>query len=165
MKEIIVLNNSYLPIARTTIEKAICLIVLQKAVSIKDTGDLIRSQYLTIKIPEIIMLKDCSYVHNIPVSYSKKAVFRRDNHSCQICGETDKYLLTLEHLIPKNRWEEVSKSRGLTFGLNSWENTCCLCRDCNQKKSNKLPEEIGWNYQARRPINDFVIDWEKIFSN
>ena len=164
MKEIIVLNNSYLPIARTTIEKAICLLVLQKAISIKDTEETVKSQFLVINIPEIIMLKDCSYVNTIPLAYSRKAVFRRDNHTCQLCGSTDKKLLTLEHLIPKNRWSEISKTRGLTYSLNSWENTCCLCKECNQKKSNKLPEEIGWEFIAKRPINDFMIDWEKIFN-
>jgi 5-methylcytosine-specific restriction endonuclease McrA len=163
MKEIIVLNNSYLPIARTTIEKAICLLVLQKAISVKDTDEVIRSQFLNIKIPEVIMLKDCSYVHTIPLAYSRKAVFKRDNYTCQLCGNNDKKSLTLEHLIPKNRWKELSEKRQLTYNVNSWENTCCLCKDCNQKKSNKLPEEIGWSFTARRPINDFDIDWEKIF--
>lgn len=164
MKEVIVLNNSYMPIARTTIEKAICLLVLQKAISIKDTKETIKSQYLVINIPEVIVLKDCSYVSNIPVAFSRKAVFRRDSYTCQICGNNDKRTLTLDHLIPKNRWDEISKARNLSYGLNSWENTCCLCITCNQKKSNKLPEEIGFKFSAKQPINDFNIDWDKIFS-
>lgn len=163
MKEIIVLNNSYLPIARTTVEKAITLLLLQKAISIKDSDQVIRSQYLTINIPDVIVLKDVSYIHKIPVAYSKKAVFRRDNYTCQMCGCTDRQKLTLEHLIPRSRWEEVSKKRQLEFKLNSWHNTCCLCSICNRKKSNKLPEEIGWNFIAREPVTDFIIDWEEIF--
>lgn len=164
MREVIVLNNSYMPIARTTIEKAICLLVLQKAISVKDTEDTVKSQYLVINIPEVIVLKDCSYVSNIPVAYSRKAVFRRDHHTCQICGNNDKRTLTLDHLIPKTRWDEISKARNISYGLNSWENTCCLCISCNQKKSDKLPEEIGFKINAKRPMNDFNIDWDRIFN-
>jgi 5-methylcytosine-specific restriction endonuclease McrA len=163
MKEIVVLNNSYLPIARTTVEKAIVLLVLNKAITIKESDQVIRSQYLTINIPEVIVLKDVSYIHRIPVAYSKKAVFRRDNYTCQMCGTTERYSLTLEHLVPKSRWEEVSKARELHYKLNSWQNTCCLCNSCNRKKSDKLPEEINWNYIAKEPIADFTIDWEEIF--
>lgn len=163
MKEVVVLNNSYLPIARTTVEKAIVLLVLQKAISIKDTDQVIRSQYLTINVPDVIVLKDVSYIHRIPVAYSKKAVFRRDNYTCQMCGCTDRQKLTLEHLIPKSKWEEISKKRELHFKLNSWQNTCCLCNSCNRKKSDKLPEEISWNYEAREPVSDFTIDWDELF--
>lgn len=164
MKEVVVLNNSYLPIARTTVEKAITLLLLQKAISLKDTDQVIRSQYLTINIPDVIVLKDVSYIHRIPVAYSKKAVFSRDNYTCQMCGCTERQKLTLEHLIPKSRWEVISKKRQLTYKVGSWENTCCLCRHCNQfVKGNKLPEEIGWNFVGRQPISDFVINWDEIF--
>lgn len=164
MREVIVLNNSYMPIARTTIEKAICLLVLQKAISIKDTEDTVKSQYLVINIPEVIVLKDCSYVSNIPIAFSRKAVFRRDNHTCQMCGNTDRRTLTLDHLIPKNRWDEISKTRNLSYARDSFLNCCCLCISCNQSKSNKLPEEIGFKFIAKNPINDFNIDWDRIFN-
>ena len=163
MKEIVVLNTSFLPIARVSLEKAIILLVLNKAFSLKDTKEVIRSQYLTINIPDVIVLKNVNYVHKIPVAYSKKAVFRRDNYTCQMCGCKERNKLTLEHLIPKSRWEEVSKKRQLTYKLNSWLNTCCLCSECNRNKSDKLPEEINWNYTPKEPVSDFIIDWEEIF--
>jgi 5-methylcytosine-specific restriction endonuclease McrA len=163
MKEIVVLNTSFLPIARTSVEKAVILIVLNKAFSLKDTKEVIRSQYLTINVPEVIVLKDVSYVHKIPVAYSKKAVFRRDNYTCQMCGSKDRNKLTLEHLIPKSRWKEVSEKRQITYKVNSWLNTCCLCSDCNRTKSDKLPEEINWEYTAKEPVTDFIIDWDELF--
>lgn len=163
MKEIVVLNNSYLPIARTTVEKAVVLIILGKAFSLKDTTEIIRSQYLTINVPEVIVLKDVSYIHRIPVAYSKRAVFQRDGYTCQMCGSSDRRSLTLEHLIPKSRWQEIASKRSLHFKVNSWQNTCCLCADCNRKKSDKLPEEIGWDFSGKEPITDFTIDWEELF--
>ena len=55
----------------------------------------------------------------------------RDKNQCQYCGE--KFLtknLTMDHILPK--------SRG---GLNTWTNLVASCKECNQKKGNKTPEE------------------------
>lgn len=165
MSEILVLNNSYMPIAKTNWERAIILMLLGKAVSVKDSNIEVKSQNLSIKIPEIISLKEVNYVRRQPLACTKKAVFRRDNYTCQMCGEDDRAKLTLEHLIPRSRWNKISKERNLTYGLGSWENLCTLCKFCNSKvKANSLPEEIGWEFTAKAPLTDFDIDWDALLS-
>jgi 5-methylcytosine-specific restriction endonuclease McrA len=136
--------------------------VLDKAFSIKDSDKIVRSQNLTIKIPEVLVLKNVNYIKRGFTAFSKKAVMKRDQ-VCQLCGESDKTKLTLEHLIPKSRWEKISKERGLTYGLNSFENCVILCKKDNQWKSDALPEEIGWEFTAKAPLVDFDINWDEIF--
>lgn len=164
-QEILVLNNSYMPIAKTNPERAICLLLLGKAFSIKNSGKVMKSPTVEVEVPEILVLKDVNYIKRHFTSYTKKAVLRRDNYTCQMCGETKRDLLTLEHLIPKSRWEKISKERCLTYSRDSFENTCILCKFCNHRvKSNSLPEEIGWEFVARSPLTDFDINWDEIFS-
>lgn len=86
-----------------------------------------------IRHPSVVRLK--YHVRWIPrkVRYSSSGVFRRDQHDCQYCGitlATNK--LTIDHVLPR--------SRG---GENSWRNCVCSCFECNNKKSNRTPEEAG----------------------
>ena len=65
-------------------------------------------------------------------------LFRRDEFMCMYCGEEFKSrLLTRDHVRPL--------SRG---GADCWENAVTACRACNQRKDNRLPEEIGWKLLA-----------------
>lgn len=64
--------------------------------------------------------------------WSKSGVLRRDNFVCAFClGKAS----TIDHVLPR--------SRG---GKNTWTNTIAACSPCNNKKSDKTPEE------ARMPL-------------
>ena len=66
-------------------------------------------------------------------SHGQNLLFRRDHFICAYCGQKhEPEHLSRDHVIPK--------SRG---GSNSWENSVTACRECNMKKSNKLPEEAN----------------------
>ena len=59
-------------------------------------------------------------------------LFRRDANTCLYCGETmARGLLTRDHIVPV--------SRG---GRDDWENVVTACRACNQRKDDKLLEEL-----------------------
>lgn len=91
--------------------------------------------------PSVIRLS--SYIH-LPfkkIELSRKNILRRDGSRCQYCGTTS-LPMTVDHIIPK--------SRG---GADTWENLCCACIRCNNKKGSKTPEEahITLLKQPRKP--------------
>ncbi|WP_456455398.1 HNH endonuclease [Thermovibrio sp.] len=62
---------------------------------------------------------------------TRRAIFIRDNFTCAYCGKALKDSeATVDHVVPKSRggkWE--------------WENLITCCKDCNQRKGNRTPEE------------------------
>lgn len=82
------------------------------------------------KAVELIKKVGGVLVHsNGKVRYSKTALWIRDNGSCAYCGKPG---TTMDHVLPK--------SRG---GPASWLNAVVACRDCNEKKADRTPEEAG----------------------
>lgn len=66
------------------------------------------------------------------------ALFSRDGYLCLYCGETlPARLLTRDHVVPL--------SRG---GKDTWENVASACRACNQRKDDRLLEELGMKLLA-----------------
>ena len=53
------------------------------------------------------------------------------NYTCQYCG-TKKGVMTEEHVIPRGRG-----------GTDAWSNLTCACKDCNDKKGDRTPTEVG----------------------
>ncbi len=64
---------------------------------------------------------------------TKEMLLKRDRYTCAYCAETFKEnLLDVEHIVPD--------SRG---GAYSWMNLVIACKACNDRKSNRTPEEAG----------------------
>jgi 5-methylcytosine-specific restriction endonuclease McrA len=61
---------------------------------------------------------------------TRRAVFARDNWTCQYCGSRAN--LTVDHVVPR--------SKG---GPSSWENIVASCAPCNRRKGNSLPRQVG----------------------
>ena len=57
---------------------------------------------------------------------------------CKICLEKTK--LTIDHIIPSNKWEEWSKENKPSYKFNDVENIQGLCGPCNSSKSDKIIE-------------------------
>jgi hypothetical protein len=64
-----------------------------------------------------------------PPPLSRRGVLIRDNYRCGYCGGQAE---TVDHIFPR--------SRG---GASSWKNLVGACLHCNNKKSNKTPQEAG----------------------
>jgi len=71
-------------------------------------------------------------------SLTNRELFRRDRHTCMYCLESmsDRHL-TRDHIIPI--------SRG---GLDEWTNVVTACKACNQRKANKMLEDISMHLHA-----------------
>lgn len=127
---VLVLNQDYRAIGVCNIQRAITLVLLQKADLItEDETRKVRTSVKAFAWPSVIRLN--RYVH-IPyrhVILSRKNVLRRDDGKCQYCGKT---AITIDHVMPK--------SRG---GQDVWENLVAACMPCNTKKGNRTPDEAN----------------------
>jgi 5-methylcytosine-specific restriction endonuclease McrA len=130
MRSALVLNVSYEPLSVVPARRAACLVLAEKAEIVHDAGDELRSVSVTVPRPTVIRLR---YMVRVPyhrrTALSRRAVFIRDDHTCQYCGRRAD---SIDHVVPR--------SRG---GANVWENVAAACRPCNLDKRDRTPEEAG----------------------
>ena len=92
-----------------------------------------------IEVGSIVAVADRSkrFERSAPL-LTNRTLFQRDRNLCLYCGDVfPTSHLTRDHVIPA--------SRG---GHNVWENCVTACRDCNQKKDDRTPEEAGMKLLA-----------------
>lgn len=162
-QSVLILNRNWQVDSFTTVEDAIVAVFRDRA-TILDTRDYllmsfeewasydppndydwIKTPTTQVPAPQIIALKFYGERPPRKLSFSKPAVFHRDNHKCIFCGiQLPAVKLTLEHVLPR--------SRG---GGTNFLNCATACAPCNAKKADKLPEEAGM--PLRYPL--FVPDW------
>lgn len=164
-KEITVLNQSYLPLGKVSIEKAMCLMYVGKAHAVTNSDKVLRTMSSEFLIPTVICMPSARYVVNPePIKATKKGVFTRDKHKCVYCGSAG--VLTLDHVVPRVRWKILSEQMGLTYGLNDWYNLVTACKDCNSYKDDRLLSEIGWpEVKPTAPLLNLEIDWSQIMQD
>lgn len=153
-RTVLVLNRRWDPIQTTSVKDAIGLVAKGSATVIdpatferhdllswgevskamKSVGDnLIRSQYLAIVPPEVVVLTAYEGRGERSVVFSRKNIFKRDRYTCQYCGkQPGPEELTIDHVMPR--------SRG---GTSTWENCLLACVACNKRKADKTPAEAG----------------------
>jgi 5-methylcytosine-specific restriction endonuclease McrA len=130
--KILVLNSTYEPLQFCAAKRAILLVLTGRAEKIECDGFVVRSPTTSFQLPTVIrVLNRVQRIKKNSVAFSKKNILRRDNYTCQYCGDTDS-LLTIDHIIPK--------SRG---GKTSWANIVVACKACNLKKGSRTDIEAG----------------------
>ncbi|GMQ27135.1 HNH endonuclease [Algoriphagus sp. oki45] len=130
-KRVLVLNLDHSPVAVVSPQKAIVLVLLEKA-NILSTYQLleIRTVSRSFEYPAVIRLSQYKNVPYRGVLLNRNNLFRRDNGECQYCGS--RRHLTIDHIIPR--------SKG---GKTSWTNLVTACNRCNVNKGDKTPEQAG----------------------
>ncbi len=131
----LVLNAGYEPLAVVSFKRALVLVMNDKATVIEhEEGNPVWASRGSYERPAVIILT--RYVR-IPttrkVPVTRRGVLRRDNQRCGYCG---KAASTIDHIQPR--------SRG---GADSWENLVACCLRCNNIKSDRTPQEMGWSLQ------------------
>ena len=148
---VLVLNKSWIAVNQASLRRAISLVYkdLARIVSTEDYSTYsfedwletngngghrtIRTVNFEFRVPEVIVLTLYGGIPRKDAVLTRKAIFERDNNTCQYCGRRKrKDNLTIDHVIPK--------SRG---GGEQWDNLVLACLDCNARKRNKAPEEAG----------------------
>jgi 5-methylcytosine-specific restriction endonuclease McrA len=139
---VLVLNATYEPINVCTVRRAVVLLLKEKAEVIERAELELHSASCTIPRPVVIRL--VAYVRVPRDTHRRKitrrAVFARDNWTCQYCGARSN--LTVDHVVPR--------SKG---GESSWDNIVASCAPCNRRKGNALPRQVGMRLlkQPRTP--------------
>src|SRR5512132_241514 len=84
----LVLNASYQPICVVPVRRAVVLVLKEKAEVLVPGSGLVRGATLELQAPSVIRLR---YFVKVPfrarAGLSRRAVFVRDDHTCQYCGE------------------------------------------------------------------------------
>jgi 5-methylcytosine-specific restriction endonuclease McrA len=95
--------------------------------------DFIQTVRGKIKIPKVLVLCNYDKVPRKRPKFSPKAVWDRDNGTCQYSGQKlTLHNANIDHVIPR--------SRG---GKTDWANCVLTHKDINAKKADRTPEEAG----------------------
>ncbi len=122
------LNATFEPLCVVSARRAVCLLLAEKAETVVASGQQVHSERLVFDVPSVVRL---SRFVKVPYprrrSINRRAVFARDENTCQYCGGTAE---SIDHIVPS--------SRG---GTNTWDNVVAACRPCNTHKRDRLLSE------------------------
>ena len=97
----LILNATYEPLSIVSARRAVVLVLREKAVVLEDSGTTWRSERSSFPLPSVIRLNTFVKVpYARRVALNRRAVFTRDDNSCQYCGTGAE---NLDHVIPKSR--------------------------------------------------------------
>ena len=136
---VLLLNQTYESLGTISVARAV-IMVFKNSVTIEELdGDrVLRSARAEFPVPSVIRRREYINVRKRREASSAKRlrIYMRDKFRCQYCGEKKAAnQLTLDHILPR--------SRG---GDNSPVNIVTACVACNNRKSNRTPDE------ARMPL-------------
>ena len=150
----LVLDQGYQPHRIVSWQKAVCLLFTDKVDIVEEYEDVVRSVSLAIRMPAVIRLRKGARRRQRTIKFSRLNVCMRDGFVCQYCGEKSPMRdLTYDHVLPR--------SRG---GRTTWENIVTACRQCNESKGDKTPEEAGMTLRQKPrkptwlPTGTFYVD-------
>jgi len=136
MARVLVLNASYEPLSVVTTRRAVVLVLSERATVVVPKDEMWNSEKTTLQVPSIVRLTrfvKVPYRRAVPVT--RRAVFGRDGHRCQYCGDTAE---SIDHVVPR--------SKG---GDHSWENVVACCRNCNIRKGDRSLPETGFRLKKK----------------
>jgi len=126
---VLVLNANFEPINVCDTRRAIGLVLNGKASLVLNGRGEIRTVSQTYPRPSIIRLEAMVRRPRPRVKLTKREIMRRDNYTCQYCGQTAPNL-TIDHVIPRH-----------LGGEHTWENLVTACPACNHHKGGRTLEQ------------------------
>lgn len=163
-QRVLVLNRHWTPLGVVTVRRAVVLMLTidndrPKAMSLSEDLSMhdweswsmldagpnpIRSSSRSFRPPSVLISRTDALPRLAP-AFTKRAMFRRDKHSCLYCGS--QYDLTIDHVLPR--------SQG---GGNGWTNCVTACYPCNHAKGDRTPEQAGMKLLCKpvRPSSCFI---------
>lgn len=144
--KILLLNNSYLPLGIVNMERAMILLLTEKADIVHEHSNRkVRTISEEYPYPEVIRLKKLVHFKKVNPAPTKYSIMQRDNFTCQYCGCKEKSKLTIDHIVPRS----VKKD-------NSYNNLVTCCSTCNKRKGDKplrqFLNETG--YKFKKPSSE-----------
>lgn len=142
MPNVLLLNAGFEPLRVVSWQRAFVLIFQGKAEILEEYRLTISTVTRQYKVPAVIKLhRWVNLKRRMPViRFSRANIYARDEYQCQYCYKKfAERELTLDHVWPVVRG-----------GKKTWENIVAACMRCNQKKSDRSPEEAGFRL-LRKP--------------
>lgn len=136
MHDTLLLNAGFEPLLVISWQRAFVLVFQDKVEVLEEYSFSIHSVSLTFRVPAVVKLKRWINLRRpVPVvRFSRANVYARDDYRCQYCYQRfSERELTLDHVKPVVRG-----------GKKTWENIVAACMRCNQRKSDRTPEEVGF---------------------
>src|SRR5690606_18865309 len=100
MSGALVLNVTYEQLGLVAVRRAVCLVLDEKADIIAHDRNPVRSVNTSVPRPLVVRLR---YMVKVPyrrhLAISRRAIFARDDHRCQYCGEPAD---SIDHVIPRS---------------------------------------------------------------
>jgi len=147
MSQVIVLNTDMTILGTTHWKRAMTLVSKGKAEVLAE-GDF--RIHPTVMVPKVIrLIKAIRNLWRTSVPWSKANVHVRDMYTCQYCGKKlSKNRATIDHVIPQ--------AQG---GKNRWDNTVTACFPCNNKKSDRTPDEAQMGLRKGLPHQPTIMEF------
>lgn len=131
VRDTLVLNASFEPLSTVTMNRAVVLVLQDKAV-VEQAHPALRVRAAAVELPVPRVIRLCRYVR-VPfrrrAPWSRRGVLVRDQHRCAYCGRR---ATTVDHVVPRS-----------AGGTDSWMNTVASCAEDNHRKANRTPEQAG----------------------
>jgi 5-methylcytosine-specific restriction endonuclease McrA len=128
----LLLDTYYQPLGIIGWQKAINLVIQEKAEILKPGEQFVSSISIKFNVPRVLRLFRRGY-HKYKASFSKRSVFMRDRGACAYCNIQMSYkAATIDHVVPRCQG-----------GTNSWTNVVTACQTCNGKKAGRTPPQAG----------------------
>lgn len=127
----LVLNASFEPLCLVSRQRAVVLILDEKAEIVSASDEEVRSLHVQVRAPLVVRL-----LHYVKVPFKKRAklnkrsVLARDGGKCGYCLKKAE---SIDHIVPR-----------ALGGTHEWLNVIASCLKCNNKKGHKLFSELGW---------------------
>lgn len=139
---VLVLNASYEPLQRVSLQHAIKMLVREVAVVEEEAGGTF-GPFPVPKVLRLVRYVVTRWMHRRSNLCTKSAIKARDK-VCAYCGGRAE---TVDHVLPR--------SRG---GTLTWDNAVAACQRCNHRKADRTPEEAGMTLRLvpTRPAHQFV---------
>jgi 5-methylcytosine-specific restriction endonuclease McrA len=122
---VLVINANYEPLNICSTRRALGLLLTGRAEMIANGRGYVHTVRLTIPRPSVIRLDRMIKRPRPKVRLTKRELFRRDNYTCQYCGQRLAHL-TMDHVVPRHRG-----------GEHVWSNLVTACPACNLRKGGR----------------------------
>lgn len=126
---VLVLNANFEPINVCSTRRAIGLVLNGKATLVLNGRGEIKTVSQSYPRPSIIRLDKMVKRPRPTVRLTKREIMRRDEYTCQYCGQRAPYL-TIDHVIPRH-----------LGGQHTWQNLVAACPSCNHHKGGRTIEQ------------------------
>ncbi len=150
-QDVLVLNQDYEPLNVCHTHRAMGLLLSGKAEIVLDGRGFVVTPTARYPRPSVIRLEIQVHRPRPHLKLTRRAVFRRDNFTCQYCG-LQSHHLTIDHVIPRHHG-----------GKHTWENVVSACPPCNRRKGSKTLEEA--HMEPRRRAAEPVASMRALFAH